>query len=185
MIRMPGFLSLIVAVAVGLGGLAIGGSVPAQDEPGLDTGSETVMAEQIQLTKAHITSFVRMQTALIEMAEDLDAQSETPDPKLQDKLEQAARDSGFASFDEYDRAAVSITLVMAGLDPDTGVYTDPKQDLRADLEEVKTEQDLTEDERKVLIADLEDAIATTPDVAYPQNVDIVKANQAQIEAVFD
>ena len=107
-----------------------------------DDASQTSERKQVALKDEQIAPFLKMQDALVELAKSIDPESDQPDPNLEDKLEKLARDHGFGSYDEYDAIAASIALVMSGLDPDTGSYTDPKVSMQADLKDIMADTTL-------------------------------------------
>ncbi|MEO0729284.1 MAG: hypothetical protein AAFY64_02760 [Pseudomonadota bacterium] len=139
---------------------------------------------QVQLTETMVESFLRMQTGLAGVAEELEAVDDKPHAALKDKLTKLAKNAGFASFADYDRVAQSIFLVMSGIDPDTGAWTDPKINLRADIEDVRKDTTLTDKERRDLVEDLELAIRNTPDVAFRMNIALVRKHATRIEKVL-
>jgi len=140
--------------------------------------------EQVKLTEANVKGFIAMQSKLAAIAGEIEGQDEKPDAKFKARLDELAKQSGFESFEDFDRVAASITLVIAGIDPDTGTYRDPKIGIAEDQKDVSADKTLDEKERGELLADLKEALATTPDVAYPSNIELVKKYVADIEKVM-
>ncbi len=86
----------------------------------------------------------------------------TPTPALQTELDGIAKKHGFASFSELDDVAANISIVMAGLDAQTGEFTDPVDALKKELADVTADASIPERTRKQLIKELTEAIKTTP-----------------------
>ncbi|MGF1650170.1 MAG: hypothetical protein ACFCUN_06955 [Hyphomicrobiaceae bacterium] len=140
---------------------------------------------QVELTDELIQKFIVMQQKINAMADEIEKAGDNAAEKLRDKLDAIASESGLGTFDDFDRVASSITLVVAGIDPDTRAYSDPRKDMAADIEDIKADTSLNKEERDELIKDLEEAIANTPDVAYPVNIELVRKFINEIEAVLE
>lgn len=137
--------------------------------------------KQVQLTEQKVQSFVKAQGDLASMASKIQSAGDKPDPALQAELEGIAKKHGFASFSELDDVAANISIVMAGLDSQTGTFTDPVEALQKELEDVKKDESIPAADKEQLVQELTEAIKTTPPVQYKENVEIVKAHRAEIE----
>lgn len=137
--------------------------------------------KQIKLTEAQVTNFIKAQTDLAGVASKMQAAGETPDPELQKELEAIAKKHGFADFAELDDVAANISIVMAGLDTQSGKFTDPVDALQKELEDVQKDDSIPEADKKQLVEELTEAIKTTPPLEHKENIDLVKAHQAEIE----
>ena len=81
--------------------------------------------KQVELSDKMIQGFISAQKDMAELAQKNGAQqSEKPDPKIQAELETIAKKHGFQSFVEFDDVAFNISMVMGGLDPQSGQFTD-------------------------------------------------------------
>ncbi|MEL6623486.1 MAG: hypothetical protein AAFQ11_11525 [Pseudomonadota bacterium] len=140
--------------------------------------------DQVKLTDDMIKRFIAMQTELVAMAKDLE-DAEDPDDKLKAQLKALATKHGFASIGEFDAVATSITLIMTGIDPDTGVWADPKIGIRGDMEDVKKDTTIDDAERRELLKDLNEALESTPDIAHKSNIPVVKKFAAEIEKLLE
>jgi hypothetical protein len=161
--------TLVAIVALVFGALALGGAATAQE------------IKQIKLTDKQVLGFVASQKDLAAIAGKIQAAGEKPDAALQGELETIAKKHGFANFAELDDVAANISIVMAGLDPQTGNFTDPIAALKKELEDVKADASIPEADKKQLVGELEEAIKTTPTLQNKENIDIVKAHRADIE----
>ena len=161
--------TLVATAVVALGVLAGQGSASAQE------------IKQIKLTEKQVTGFVASQKDLAAIAPKIQAAGEKPDAALQAELETIATKNGFANFAELDDVAANISIVMAGLDPQTGNFTDPIEALKKELEDVKADATIPEADKKQLVSELEEAIKTTPTLQNKENIEIVKSHRAEIE----
>jgi hypothetical protein len=151
---------------------------------GLWLGAATAGAQdvkQIKLTDVQVTNFIKAQGDLAAMASKIQAAGEKPDPALQAELEGIAKKHGFNDFAELDDVAANISIVMAGLDAQSGNFTDPVEALQKELEDVKKDDSIPEADKKQLVDELTEAIKTTPPLQNKENIDIVKAHHAEIE----
>lgn len=137
--------------------------------------------KQIKLSEKQVTGFVASQKDLAAIAPKIQAAGDKPDAALQSELETIATKNGFSNFAELDDVAANISIVMAGLDPQTGNFTDPIEALKKELDDVKADQTIPEADKKQLVSELEEAIKTTPTLQNKENIDIVKAHRAEIE----
>lgn len=161
--------TLVAIAAFSLGALSLGSTVNAQD------------IKQIKLTEKQVSGFVASQKDLAAIAPKIQAAGDKPDAALQTELEAIAKKNGFANFAELDDVAANISIVMAGLDPQTGNFTDPIEALKKELEDVKADATIPDADKKQLVSELEEAIKTTPTLQNKENIDIVKAHRAEIE----
>ena len=128
-----------------------------------------------------VTNFIKAQGDLASMASKIQAAGEKPDPALQAELEGIAKKHGFTDFAELDDVAANISIVMAGLDTQTGNFTDPVEALQKELEDVKKDESIPEADKKQLVDELTEAIKTTPPLQNKENIDVVKTHRAEIE----
>jgi hypothetical protein len=162
------------AVGLALSLACVGLGVRAEDQP------EPVM-KQMKLTDQQVTNFIAAQPELASLSSKLQESNGQPDADTQAKLEDIAKKHGFADFSELDDVAANISLIMAGLDAQTGEFTDPAEALTKELDGVMADASIGEADKKKLVEQLNDAIKATPKVEHKENVDIVKAHRAEIE----
>ena len=160
-----------VGVALSLALMGPGARAEDQPEPPM---------KQIKLTDQQVTNFIAAQPELASMSSKLQGNAQ-PDAAAQAELEAIAKKHGFSDFSELDDVAANISLIMAGLDAQTGEFTDPAEALAKELDGVKADNSIGEADKKQLVDQLNDAIKATPKVEHKENVDIVKAHRAEIE----
>ena len=142
---------LVAALAVaGIAGTGLG--------LGVDPGSmaPAVAAEeqfkQVQLDDKMIQGFISAQKDMADLAQKSGAQqSEKPDPKVQAELEAIAKKHGFVSFVDFDDVAFNISMVMGGLDPQSGQFTDPITAIKKEIEDVNKDTTIPEKDKKQML----------------------------------
>jgi hypothetical protein len=145
------------------------------------SGAAAQEVKQIKLTDAQVANFVKAQSDLAAIASKIQAAGEKADPALQAELETIATKHGFTNFAELDDVAANISIVMAGLDTQTGEFTDPVEALQKELEDVKKDESIPDADKKQLVEELTEAITTTPALQNKENIEVVKTHRADIE----
>jgi len=144
-------------------------------------GAQPFEFKQIKLTEGHIKGFIASQTDLAAIADKLQKAGDKPDPALQKELEQLAQKHGFKSFSELDDVAANISMVMAGLDPESGEYTDPVEAIRKEMEDIRKDDSIPEKDKKQMIVEMEEALKSTPPLQHKENIVLVKKYQQEID----
>lgn len=168
-------LAMVMLAAAGLAMASPGGRALAQ------AGAPAGDFKQIKLTEKSVQGFIAAQKDLAAMSAQLQAAGDKPDPKLQAELEAVATKNGFANFAELDDTAANISMVMAGLDPQSGEYVDPVEAIKKEMEEIKKDDKIPEKDKKQMLEEMEQALKTTPPLEHKDNVAIVKKFQKEIE----
>jgi len=138
--------------------------------------------QQIRLTDKQVQGFIAAQKDLSAIASKLQSSGDKgPDPKVQAELEQIAKKNGFKNFEEFDDVAANISMIMAGLDPQSGQYSDPTEMIKKEMAEVRADKTIADAEKKQTLAEMEEALKSTPPLKYPENVTVVKKYQKDIE----
>ncbi len=163
--------SMVVAVMAAVLGLAAAASAPALAQD----------VKQMKLNDKQVEGFIASQKDLAAIAGKLQSAGDKPDAGLQAELDGIAKKHGFASFAELDDVAANISIVMAGLDPQTGDFVDPLEALKKELADVKADASIPDADKKQLVAELEDAIKTTPPLEHKDNIAVVKKHRDAIE----
>ena len=141
--------------------------------------------KQVQLDEKMIQGFISAQKDMADLAAKSGAQqSEKPDPKVQAELEAIAKKHGFQSFVDFDDVAFNISMVMGGLDPQSGQFTDPIAAIKKEIEDITADKTIPDKDKKQMLDELADALKNTPPLKFPANVDIVKKFRAEIEKVL-
>jgi len=140
--------------------------------------------KQIKLTDQQIEGFINAQKDMSAVAEKMQSNSDKPDPKVQAELESIAKKHGFASFTEYDDVAATISNIMAGIDPATKVFSDPTVAIKKEMEEVKNDKAIPENEKKQMLDDLNEAMKAAQPIQFPSNIELVTKHFDKLDAVL-
>lgn len=170
--RVHGRLMAVIAAALVLAFVPLAGPAAAQD------------VNQIQLTEEQVKGFVTAQKDLSAIAGKLQEAGDKPDAALEAELEAIAKKHGFKNFQELDDVAANVSIVMAGLDPQTGNFTDPQEALKKELADIEADASIPAEEKKQLVDELTEAIKTTPPLKHAGNVEVIKKHRAEIEAAL-
>ena len=168
---MAGALMLMAAFATGTSARA---QAPTPD-----------VIKQVKLTEPQVKGFIAAQADMAKISEKMQgATSDKPDPKIQAELETIAKTNGFKDFSEYDDVAANISMVMAGIDPQSGNYTDPVASIKKEIDDVTADKTLQEKDKKQMLDELSEALKTTQPVQFPENVELVKKYRTDIDKVL-
>ncbi len=169
---VSGAVRAFALVAVML--VAMAGAVSAQD-----------VIKQVKLDEAMIKGFIAAQADMIKISEKMaGAPADKPDTKIQSELEDVAKKHGFTDFANYDDVAANIAMVMAGIDPQSGAYTDPITSIKKEIEDVTNDKALQEKDKKQMLEELNEALKVTPAMQFPENVELIKKYRAEIDKVL-
>ena len=140
---------------------------------------------QIKLSDKQVEGFIAAQKDMAGVTEKMQGTaSDKPDPKIQAELETIAKKHGFKDFADYDDVAANISMIMAGIDPQTKAFTEPAAAIKKEIDEVKGDKSIPEKEKKQMLEELSEALKTAAPVQHPSNVDIVKKYFDKIESVL-
>jgi hypothetical protein len=178
MVRSTGLSihGLLLAAALTFGGTAGVGSFAAQ---------ATDVIQQVQLSDKVIEGFIAAQKDMAKVAEKIQGSAnDKPDKKIQDELEGVAKQHGFKDFAQYDDVAANISMVMAGIDPQSGSFTDPVESIKKEIAEVTTDKTIKDADRKTMLEELNEALKVTQPIKFPENIVLVKKYREKIDAVL-
>lgn len=174
---MSMFFSRLKSLALALGlsaGVACAGAAGA-------TGQEF---KQIELDDKMVTSFIAAQKDFAPLASKLIEGGDSPDAALTKELEDIAKKHGFASFAEFEDVGANITLILDGLDRSSGTFTDPIEKMKKELEDIKADDSIPAEDKKLAVDDLTQEIAASQPLQHKGNIDVVKKHIAEIEALI-
>lgn len=152
----------------------------AQQQPA-NTATEI---RQIKLTDKHVTGFLGAQKDLVAITAKLEAAGDTIDEKLQKELDDIGRKHAFKDFAEFEEVRANVMMVLAGIDPDTGEYSDPIELIKKDIEAIKADKSLTDDDRKAQLEEMNDALKEMAPLKFKENIDVVKKYAKLIDEVL-
>lgn len=174
------FGRFLLGAALAIG--AVGVSLPVVTPAAL---AQQEQFKQVQLTDALVKAFIAAQTDVTDLAQKSGPQqSDTPDPKVQAALEAIAKKHGFADFAAFDDVAYNISIVLGGLDPQTGAFTDPITAIKREITDVTADTTIPAADKKQMLDELNEALKATPPLAHPGNIDVVKKHREALEKVL-
>jgi hypothetical protein len=169
--RFGTLAALAAAVAVGLVSLLAVPPAGAQDA-----------FNQIQLTEKHVLGFIAAQPDITKFIEANPAkEGAAPTDKQQAELDAIAKRHGFNDYTEYDDVAYNISVILSGIDPDTGKYTDPIELIKKEIADITADKQIAAAEKKQMLDELNDALKNTPPVKFPANVAVVSKHRTTLE----
>src|SRR5262249_6888628 len=120
-------------------------------------------AKQIQLTDKHIEGFIAAQGEIPAVTERIEDQTlEKLDPVLQAELEAIAKKHGFTSYAEYDDVAATISMVMAGIDPQSKEFIEPKTAIQRENDEGEADASIPQREKKQKLGEVAERQRAAP-----------------------
>jgi hypothetical protein len=138
--------------------------------------------KQIALTEKQVLAFVASQKDIQPILEKIQESSadELP-PAVKAELETAAKKHGFRDFNDYDEVTSNITMVLAGLDGKTQVFTEPAIAIKEEIQEVTANKDLPAAEKKQMLDDLNEALKSAQPLQFPNNIELVRKHYDKID----
>ena len=136
--------------------------------------------KQLALTDAQIAAFIAAQPDFAPLVVKLSEAADKPDDSLKGELDTISKKHAFANFDDYMDVNDNIAFVMGGINRKTMEFTEPVERLKNDLEEIKADKDIPEDEKKLAIEDLELEIKSAAPLKNRENIDVVKRHFADL-----
>ena len=138
--------------------------------------------KQIKLTEKHIQSLMASYKEMSKLYES--SNPNQPDPKLQAQAEAIAKKHGFASVDEYDDVSSNVSVIMAGIDPQTKKFTEPPEQIRKEIAALKANTTMPEAEKKKELAELEEALKVAKPIAFKENIALVLKHFDKLSALM-
>jgi hypothetical protein len=163
-----------------LAGLAMATSAVAQTQK---DAQDQGQLKQIKLTEKQVRGFISAQKQLTPLASKLDSATDKPDPALQKQVEQIAKSNGFSTLDEFDDVAANISLVLAGLDPESGQFTEPPEQIKKEIDELKQDKQMPQKEKDQVLAEMQEALKKSAPLQFKENVAVVKKFQKELDEV--
>jgi hypothetical protein len=139
--------------------------------------------KQIKLTEKQVQDFISAQKQLVPLASKLENAADKPDPALQKQIEQIAKSNGFSTIDEFDDVAANISLVLAGLDPQSGQFTEPPDQIKKDIDELTQDKQLPQKDKDQSLAEMQEALKRVAPLQFKENVAVVKKYQKELDQI--
>ena len=71
---------------------------------------------------------------------------------------------------------------LSGIDPDTKNFSDPKAAIQKEIAEVNADKEMSPDEKKQALGELNEALKSAEPVKYPGNIELVKKYYNDLDA---
>jgi len=137
---------------------------------------------QIELNDKHVEGFIAAQPDITKFIERNPAQEgAAPTDKQQAELDEIAKKHGFKDYTEYDDVAYNISVILSGIDPDSGKYSDPIELIKKEIADITADTQIAAAEKKQMLEELNDALKNTSPVKFPGNVTVVSKHRAALE----
>ena len=143
-------------------------------DPGVATAQE--WPKQIKLTEQHIRAFLATTNEMAKLVSgaDLKELAETdPDPKVQAQAELVAKKNGFASLAEFSDVSENIFVIFMGIDPQNKFHEQAEL-IKQSISVLKTDNSVPEEEKKVRLAMLEEALQKVKPIRFKDNISLVR-----------
>lgn len=137
--------------------------------------------KQIELSDAQVSGFISAQKDLQPLSAKLLEGGDKPDDALKGELDGIAKKHGFQSFMDMETVGANISLVLDGLDRKTGNYTDPVEKMKQELENIKGDASIPDDDKKLVVEDLNQEIKAAKPLQFASNIEVVKKYQPELE----
>lgn len=129
--------------------------------------------KQITLTDKHIEGVLAAQKDMDAVAGSV-PDNAPPDPKIDAKLDEAAKKYGFADYPDYSTVVDNISLVLGGIDPATKKYVGPEAVIKTQIAQVQADKKISAKDKKDALAELNEALKQKqPAVENKGNIDLV------------
>ena len=136
--------------------------------PSVATAQEV---KEIKLTEKHIQGFIAVSEDMAKLYDG--ANPDRPDPKREAQAEALVKKNGFASLAEYDNVSMNISLVMSGIDQKTKKFTEPPEQIKQQIDAVKSDKSVPESQKKEDLAQLGTALKNTKPIQFKENIALV------------
>jgi hypothetical protein len=151
----------------------------------LGATAATAQVRQVKLTEQLIEQYIAAQKPMSAVTEKMQGStSDKPDPKIQAQLEAISKKIGFKDFAEYGDVAATISMVMAGIDPDTKQFTEQQAAIKGEIAEVEADKSMSADEKAEVLKELDQALKGATPLQYPENVPLVIKYYDKIDAAL-
>ena len=136
-----------------------------------------VAVTQIKLTERHVEEFIAAQkdmSAVVEKMMQRAGFSNSANARYEAELKAVTKKHGFKNFAEYEAVAASISLVMAAINSQTKVFTDPPTAIQQELEDATAAKNIPNSEKKKLLRSLALALKAARPIQFPSNIELLR-----------
>src|SRR6202045_2394518 len=127
--------------------------------------------KQIKLTEKHMQGFIAVSEDMAKLYDG--ANPDRPDPKREAQAEALVKKNGFANLAEYDDVSTNIAMIMSGINPQTKKFTEPPEQIKQQIEAVKSDKSVPEAQKKEDLAQLGTALKNAKPIQFKENIALV------------
>ena len=145
----------------------------------------------VSLTDDDIRNFLKARPKILEVVygavENDDGAVAAPvlaDPEADAAFERIAKEAGFASFRAMMSVETTIGMYFTALNPETGRFNDPREQLVAQIAAVRSDKELDEEARNELVEIYQEMLEHQPPLDNADNVRLVKKHYNDILATL-
>ena len=180
------FRSLAIAMTVALTAL------PAQwlattvaQAQAQDAGDAQEQVKQVDLSDDTVDNMLAAKKDVDAVLAKLpDSASDQPDPKTIAMLDKAVKPHKFASYGDYEDASNTVSLVMAGVDPDSKTYVGSDVVTKKQIAQVQADKSISPKDRKEALQELNEALKSPVMVKNKANIDVVIKHYDKLAAAM-
>jgi hypothetical protein len=136
--------------------------------PAVATAQEV---KQIKLTEKHVQGFIAVSEDMPKLYDG--ANLDRPDPKREAQAGALVKKNGFANLAEYDDFSMNIAMIMSGIDPQTKKFTEPPEQIKQQIDAVKSDKSVPEAQKKEDLAQLGTALKNAKPIQFKENIALV------------
>ena len=141
-----------------------------------------ITGTQIKLTENQIGGFIAAQDDMLAVVKKMGAASwDHANPEYDAELNAVTKKHGFKDLAEFDAVATNISMVMAGIDPETKIFTDPQMAIKKEIEDVGSDGSIPPSEKRNLLEQLNAAFKAAEPIRFPTNIELVKKHYDKLE----
>jgi hypothetical protein len=128
--------------------------------------------KQIKLTEKHVQGFIAVSE---DMAKLSDGANEVKlDAELEAEAEALVKRNGFANLAEFDEVSMNISMIMSGIDRQTKKFTEPPEQIKQQIDAVKSDKSIPEAEKKEDLEQLDTALKSAKPIQFKENIALVR-----------
>jgi hypothetical protein len=127
--------------------------------------------KQIKLTEKHLQGFIAVSDDLGQLYDG--ANPDRPDSKREAQAEALVKKNGFANLAEYDDVSMNIAMIMSGIDQQTKKFTEPPEQIKQQIDAVKSDKSVPEAQKNEDLAQLGTALKDAEPVQFKENIALV------------
>ncbi|MFM7083918.1 MAG: hypothetical protein ACKOW3_02780 [Hyphomicrobium sp.] len=147
---------------------------------------ELAQLKQIKLTDKLVQGYITAQKDLEPLSNQDTGEEEDLMETLQPKMEEIAVKNGFEDLKELQIVGSNISYILYGIDRKTGAYTEAVDKMKMELEALKADTSIPEEDKKYAIEALNNDISNAQPLQFKENIEVVRKYLAELDALtFD